>query len=57
MKTLTQYINEVVKPENGKEWEVYFNGILSQFILYSTEYLDIANNFFKLSFANLYFHD
>lgn len=37
--------------------EVYFNGILSQFILYSTEYLDIANNFFKLSFANLYFHD
>ena len=37
--------------------EFYFNGILSQFILYSTEYLDIANNFFKLSFANLYFHD
>ena len=28
MKTLTQYINEVVKPENGKEWEVYFNGTL-----------------------------
>lgn len=37
--------------------EVYFNGILSQFILYITEYLDIANNSFKLSFANLYFHD
>lgn len=28
MKTLAQYINESVKPENGKEWEVYFNGTL-----------------------------
>jgi len=28
MKTLLEYIQESAKPENGKEWEVYFNGQL-----------------------------
>lgn len=30
MKTLNEYINEAVKPENGGEWEVYFNGSLDK---------------------------
>jgi len=30
MKKLIQYINEAVKPENGKDWEVYVNGSLDK---------------------------
>ena len=28
MKSIKDYINESVKPENGLDWEVYFNGKL-----------------------------
>lgn len=28
MKSIKDYINESVKPENGLEWEVYFNNSL-----------------------------
>lgn len=28
MKSIEDYINESVKPENGKDWEVYVNGKL-----------------------------
>lgn len=30
MKSLNQFIEESVKPDNGKEWEVYFNGSLDK---------------------------
>ena len=28
MKTLTQYINKAVKPENGEDWKIYVNNKL-----------------------------
>jgi hypothetical protein len=28
MKSIKDYINESVKPDNGLDWEVYFNGKL-----------------------------
>lgn len=28
MKSIKDYINESIKPENGLDWEVYFNGKL-----------------------------
>ena len=31
MKTILDYINESVKPENGLEWEVYVNGHKDEF--------------------------
>ncbi len=30
MKSIKDYINESVKPENGKDWEVYVNGKLDK---------------------------
>ena len=30
MKKLSDIVNESVKPDNGLEWEVYFNGKLDK---------------------------